>query len=89
MVIFYSILLSTLIKITVGATIMKFYVNTWDKNKATLMTEYGHVLGYYNSIADALTTCNEWYIHNSREPRQQVDIQTAQYEIAYDNSAYI
>jgi len=68
---------------------MKFYVKTWDKNKVTLMTELGHVLVYYDSIAEALTTCNEWYIHNSREPRQQVDIQTSQFDCAYDNNAYI
>ncbi|MCW8956098.1 MAG: hypothetical protein OQL09_04385 [Gammaproteobacteria bacterium] len=68
---------------------MKFYVKTWDKNKVTLMTELGHVLGYYDSITEALTTCNEWYLHNSREPRQQVDVLTPQFETICDNNTYV
>lgn len=68
---------------------MKFYVKTWDKNKVTLMTELGHVLGYYDSISEALSTCNAWYTHNSREPRQQVDIQSAHFETICNSSIYI
>ena len=60
---------------------MKFYVKTWDKNKVTLMTELGHVLGYFDSVEEALTTCNEWYLHNSREPRQQISIHSNEFEL--------
>lgn len=68
---------------------MKFYVKTWDKNNITLMTELGHVLGYYDSITEALNTCNEWYSYNSREPRQQVNIETTEIDLLYDNCASI
>lgn len=67
---------------------MKFYVKTWDSDKATLMTEYGHVPGYYNSITEALNTCNEWYLLNTHETRQQVNIDPSETEPLNDSNIY-
>ena len=51
---------------------MKFYVKEWGDQTVTLMTEMGHVLGYFPSIYEALNTCEEWYKHNRKEPAHEV-----------------
>ena len=68
---------------------MKFYVKAFEQDRVSLMTELGHVLAYYDSVAEALNTCNEWYLHNDREPRQQVKIQSADFEILCDSSVNV
>lgn len=68
---------------------MKFYVKTWSQNQVTLMTELGHVLGYYESISEALNTCNEWYMMNRQELKHQVNIQADDIELLCDSSTAI
>lgn len=51
---------------------MKFYIKEQDDNTVILMTEMGHVLGYYPSIYDALQLCDDWYRSNDREIKHEV-----------------
>jgi hypothetical protein len=53
---------------------MKFYIREWNDQTVTLMTENGNVLGYFPSISDALTACDEWYMYNNNEPRHEVKV---------------
>jgi len=51
---------------------MKFYVKEWDDQTVTIMTEMGHVLGYFASVYDAMQTCEQWYRYNKKEPQHEV-----------------
>jgi hypothetical protein len=51
---------------------MKFYIKEWDDQTVSLMTEMGHVLGYFPSVYDALQTCDEWYRYNTKELQHEV-----------------
>jgi len=53
---------------------MKFYVKEWNDKTVSLMTENGNVLGYFPSIFDALTACEEWYMYNNNEPRHEIKV---------------
>lgn len=55
---------------------MKFIIKEWDNNTISLMTETGNVLGYFPSIFSALSTCEEWYLWNNKEPKHEVKIQS-------------
>lgn len=55
---------------------MKFFIREWSEHTIVLMTEGGHVLAYFESIADALEACSEWYNCNENESRYEVNIQT-------------
>ena len=68
---------------------MKFYIKSLATNNFTLMTDLGHVLGYFESITEALSTCNEWYLYNATEPRQHVEVPSVQSEIICENSTFI
>ncbi len=57
---------------------MKFCIREWSKNTIVLMTEGGHVLAYFHTIAEALDTCSEWYRNNKQEQRYEVMIQYRQ-----------
>jgi len=41
--------------------IMKFYIREWNENTIVLMTQMGHILGYYSSTEEALQARDEWY----------------------------
>ena len=56
---------------------MKFIIKEWDNNTISLMTEAGNVLGYFPSIHSALTTCEEWYLWNNKEPKHEIKVQTS------------
>ena len=58
---------------------MKFYIKEWDDQTVTIMTEMGHVLGYFPSVYDALQTCEQWYLHNSKEPKHEVMVHSRSY----------
>ena len=64
-----------LLFITIGIYNMKFIIKEWDNNTISLMTEAGNVLGYFPSIHSALTTCEEWYLTNNKEPKHEIKIQ--------------
>lgn len=55
---------------------MKFIIKEWDNNTISLMTEAGNVLGYFPTIYSALSTCEEWYLANQKEPKHEIKIQT-------------
>lgn len=57
---------------------MKFYIREWSEHTIVLMTENGHVLAYFKSIAEALEACSEWYDRNDKENRYEVKIQYRQ-----------
>lgn len=57
---------------------MKFYIREWSKNTIVLMTEGGHVLAYFHTIAEALDACSEWYSKNQQEQKYEVMIQYKQ-----------
>ncbi len=42
------------------------------------MTEGGHVLAYFHTIAEALDACSEWYSKNQQEQKYEVMIQYKQ-----------
>ena len=65
---------------------MKFYVKEWGDQTVSLMTEMGHVLGYFPSVFDALQTCDEWYKHNNKEPSHQVLVHSLDYQPGENNS---
>ncbi len=58
---------------------MKFCIKEWSSETIVLMTENGNVLSYFNSIAEALDACAEWYNANSFEQKYEVAIQYKQY----------
>lgn len=41
--------------------IMKFYIREWNEDTIVLMTEMGHILGYYSSTEEALKARDGWY----------------------------
>ena len=53
---------------------MKFFVNQHGDNNVSLITDMGYVLGYFPSIDEALNICDEWYLTNSKEKKQDVKI---------------
>ena len=54
--------------------LMKFTVNQHHDTSVSLMTDMGYVLGYFTSIDEAIDTCNEWYLSNSRELKHDVKV---------------
>ena len=63
---------------------MKFYIREWSESTIVLMTENGHVLSYFQSVAEALDACSEWYNSNINERQYEVRVQYRQ-----DKSAYV
>lgn len=55
---------------------MKFYIKEWSECLFSLMTGNGNVLGYFSSIDDAMTACEEWYKLNGDEVQFDVSIQS-------------
>ena len=53
---------------------MKFTVNQHHDTNVSLMTDMGYVLGYFNSVDEALNICDQWYTNNSKEHKYDVKI---------------
>ena len=62
---------------------MRFYIREWSENTIVLMTETGHVLSYFTSIAEALSVCDEWYRSNVKETKFEVMVQYKQADCSY------
>lgn len=64
---------------------MKFFIREWSEKTIVLMTESGHVLSYFGSIAEALDACGDWYNSNINEKRYEVLIQYKQDDVNYSS----
>ena len=53
---------------------MKFTVNQHNNTNVSLITDTGYVLGYFNSVDEALNICDQWYTSNSSELKHEVKV---------------
>lgn len=68
---------------------MKFCIREWSNDTIVLMTESGHVLAYFVSIAEALSVCDEWYRSNRSEKKYEVMVQYKQSGSSYASVALV
>ena len=53
---------------------MNFQIKKISEHSVALMTEQGHVLAYFNTMVDALSFCEQWYLANTNERRDSMAI---------------
>lgn len=55
---------------------MKFYIKEWSESLFSLMTDAGHMLGYFSSVDEAMEACEAWYRANGDELQFDIAIQS-------------
>jgi hypothetical protein len=64
---------------------MKFFIRQWNEDTIVLMTDMGHVLAYFSSVAEAIKACEEWYKGNIDEQQQSATVQYLKTDASYEN----